>query len=148
MASIRDTPLGQLLRAVGFKQSLRYPEEVPSFMPPRMGKPVFATKDSSPSNSSANEITKDCAIDEEKQTSLPFTNSAAVSENSNHGMLAQQNALPLATVESKMADHATEIVVVDWYNHEDSANPRNWAASKKAWVAFIVWQVLTGTKGK
>lgn len=34
-----------------------------------------------------------------------------------------------------------DVVLVDWYDDEDSANPRNWAARKKAWVAFVILYV-------
>ena len=141
MESIRDTPLGQVLRAVGLKHSLCYPEEVPGFIPPHMGKLVSDSRDNSTSKSLPNTVMENGRLEKETESSLPVPVSAAMVENFNHSMLTQETGLPPANLESKTVASEAEIVVVDWYNHEDEdpANPRNWSALKKAWVTLIVW---------
>lgn len=52
MASIRDTPLGQALRLVGFKKYLRYPEEVQGFQVSHQERPPLIKKESDHSSSS------------------------------------------------------------------------------------------------
>lgn len=39
-----------------------------------------------------------------------------------------------------MSDDAKEkYILVDWYDADDTANPRNWSKWKKLWVVGVIW---------
>ncbi|KAI1611565.1 MFS transporter [Exophiala viscosa] len=106
---IRDTSAGQLLRAVGFKSWLAYPEELPSFEPQQMP-----------------------AVPE----TLPVTNIEDL-EKTLSKIATKETASNGLTSESSSEKDVGEAIVVSWTSN-DKDNPRNWSQGKKMYTLTLI----------
>jgi DHA1 family multidrug resistance protein-like MFS transporter len=111
MNFVRETPLGDLLRAIGFQSQLLFPEEVDGFLPEHNGSPSSFEK-----------------ADIEMQVS-----------HSKDSHSSDDELSPKAT----KADEGPDVILVEWYGADDTANPQNWSPAKKAWVTLVIWYVHT-----
>jgi MFS transporter, DHA1 family, multidrug resistance protein len=123
MNSLRDTPIGQLLRATGFKSHLLFPEEQEGFGP----KHVTVVKGGSETHEAV--ASEHSASDTEKAESGP--NGVLGANDTSTG-----SSLNLEKLKSKDGDN--EALIVDWYDDKDPANPRNWSIRKKTWVTVVI----------
>ena len=109
MEFIRETFLGTLLRAFGFRGLIRYPEEVPGFRP---------------------------QID----TPFDFDPSSSKKDAYHHAQLpwSSHRRRGYAPINVQVNGMKTQVIMVDWYDARDMANPRNWSSGKKAWVSSLL----------
>lgn len=120
--TLRDAPLGQIIRYVTGDRVLLYPEERPDFELPK------SYTDSTPQDSSANvsgATTPQNA--DEINLERQLTNTEHPAER-----LA---SIPVAITPSRLKDGT---ILVDWYTTDDPENPQAWTASKKAFVALQI----------
>lgn len=120
MASIRDTPAGELLRICGFRQHLQFREEKET-VPAQDSTPVPSKSDQEIGSSSSS------------SSSLP----SEKVEKSPGSTLSQQEKAATERMASPECDK--DHILVDWDDDADADNPRNWNPPKKAWVTFIIW---------
>ncbi|KIV80851.1 hypothetical protein PV11_08327 [Exophiala sideris] len=106
---IRDTPAGHLLRTVGFKSWLAYPEELPGFEPQQM-----------PAVSEA----------------LPTSNNEDL-EKTLSKITAKETTTSGLTSESSSEKDVGGAIVVSW-TENDKDNPRNWSQGKKAFTLTLI----------
>lgn len=112
---LRDTPFGELLRLVGFKSYLSYPEETETFQTPSFSTVIDVTPTA---KADANED-----VDQEKGA-VPKSPVVDAPEQDIIRRLSSKN-LSTATV-------------VTWYSAEDPENPRNWSDLKKGWIIVVM----------
>lgn len=109
MDTIRESPLGQLLRAVTGSRILLYPEEKPRFVLPanleEKGQPIES----------------DQSLSDSPITPAPTPYSP-----------------PGANSEREHTQDETNNIV-GWYGPDDPLNPRNWSSWKKRLVTFQIW---------
>lgn len=110
---LRDTPLGELLRFIGFKKYLYHPEEAENFQAPSFATVVDCTP-SAKVNSN----------DEDLEKVVPKSPVVDAPEQDIIKRLSSKN-LSAASV-------------VTWYSVEDPANPRNWSDLKKGWIIVVM----------
>lgn len=120
MAALRDTPFAHILRLVGLK-AIPFEEEQPDFQLP----------------------TKKSFQAWRKGLNTPSSNSVSGSgsdESDTEKVLAQStDALPNLAVTALSDEANRDHILVDWYDANDVANPRNWSKMKKLWCAGIIW---------
>lgn len=121
MLALRDTPIGQLLRTVGFKRFFLFPEEVEEFRSKILedleNKRNVVTQPSSSGNTlpQPTEKTQETSIDKSPESNM----------NQNAGATPDND----------------DVLPVGWYGPDDPGNPRNWSTCKKAWVTVVIWYV-------
>jgi DHA1 family multidrug resistance protein-like MFS transporter len=109
MDTIRESPLGQLLRAITGNRILLYPEEKPGFvLPANLGQ-------------KGHPVESDQSLSDSPITPAPasYFPPGANSEGGH------------------VQDEANNIV--GWYGPDDPSNPRNWSSWKKRLVTFQIW---------
>ncbi|KEF62540.1 uncharacterized protein A1O9_00513 [Exophiala aquamarina CBS 119918] len=110
LQAIRDTPAGQLLRALGFQASLPYPDEAADFETPR-----FDT------------ITSDAVPEADLTLEKAPSKTSSIADD-----------LPPNEASRRLSEHGgTDAVIVAWYE-DDPENPRNWSSLKKKWTMLII----------
>ncbi|KAG7409466.1 Caffeine resistance protein 5 [Fusarium oxysporum f. sp. rapae] len=125
-STIRDAPLGQILRFVTNNRLFKYPEERPDFEIPAAWSRLLSEAD----------LGHVCHTG----TETPFTIVNPTSD---------QNTIEGPDIESKTIDYngdidaapnATEngVILVDWYSDQDPANPQNWSNLRRALVGLII----------
>jgi MFS transporter, DHA1 family, multidrug resistance protein len=111
--SLRDTPFGELLRSLGLKTYLYFPEEAENFQAPLFSTVIEAT----PSKEIENHA-------EGLEGAVP--KSPIV------------DAPPQEIINRLSSINISAATIVTWYSPEDPENPRNWSDSKKAWVIIVL----------
>lgn len=112
MDTVRESPLGQLLRAITGNRVLLYPEEKPGFV-------TSADPDETRHQvESKQSLGGDSAIPPAPTLDSP-------PDSSSDGLHAQDEIKN----------------IVDWYGSDDPANPRNWSTWKKRFVTFQIWYI-------
>ncbi|KAJ5484601.1 hypothetical protein N7453_012069 [Penicillium expansum] len=112
MDTVRESPLGQLLRAITGNRVLLYPEEKPGFV-------TSADPDETRHQvESKQSLGGDSAIPPAPTLDSP-------PDSSSDGLHAQDEIKN----------------IVDWYGADDPANPRNWSTWKKRFVTFQIWYI-------
>jgi len=123
MAALRDTPLAHVLRSIGLKKTIPFQEEELDFQPP----------------------TKKSFQEWRKGLNTPSSDSVSGSgsdESDTEKVLAKSNdAMPNLAVAALDDDGSRDHILVDWYDANALANPRNWSKIKKLWSAGIIWWV-------
>lgn len=112
--ALRDTPAGHLLRLIGFRSYLSWPEEAPNFEPRQM--PAIAKEISSSSD------------DLEKTLSKI---SARVGTKTDEGS-------DIITNNKKLSRKELADAIVVTFAENDQDNPRNWPQRKKTWTLTLV----------
>lgn len=121
-AKLRDTPLYSVLRAVASKKTALYPEEESDFLVP----------------------TKKAFQGWQQGLTAPWTTD---SPSKGFGDTDSAEKIPShpddevrAPDDTDLSDDAKEkYILVDWYDADDTANPRNWSKWKKLWVVGVIW---------
>ncbi|KAK5946537.1 hypothetical protein PMZ80_000680 [Knufia obscura] len=122
MAAFRDTPVTHAFRLLGMKNSFAFPEEKSDFERPTQKsfhgwqKGLNTPSTSSMSGSSSDES--------EVKTEKILANAS--------------NGTPNLRIAALSEEAREEHILVDWYDANDAANPRNWSKMKKIWSAGIV----------
>jgi DHA1 family multidrug resistance protein-like MFS transporter len=155
---IRDSMLGQLVRALAGNKLFPYPEDDPNFKIPwesdslSKEKTIEATLDATPETSALHQNNLEAALTtiptarsslrnefratvtktRSRETTRPFSRERFEVEREEATERQESNII----IPQKTADG---IILVDWYTTEDPANPQNWNSWKKAWVTFIIW---------
>ena len=111
---LRDTPTGQLLRAIGFKSWLPFPEEVSGYQPPAI--------------STLSRV--EPSIGSPDLEHNPSKVSATVD-------IATINVLEKGSQRRLTDNGSNDALIVSWYDH-DQENPRNWSDRKKIWVMLVI----------
>lgn len=127
MSFIRETPLGEALRAVGLRANLAFPEEVDDLQ--------VADKQSAPAKEQTGDMdtTTPSTPDSEASTTLETPLESTIPAKLEIGPDSLQDA--------SLTNIRSDPYTVDWNGSADSENPRNWSALKKCWVVFVVWYV-------
>jgi hypothetical protein len=126
MNSLRDTPVGQILRRTGFKSQLLCPEEQEGFQPTQV---LHAKGDIE-----NQQIVSTTPSSEYKESATPLPNGVLEAADASAG-----SSLNMEKIRTK--DGEMEALIVDWYDEKDAANPRNWSTRKKAWVTLVITYV-------
>jgi DHA1 family multidrug resistance protein-like MFS transporter len=124
--TVRDAPLGQILRFITNNRLFAYPEEQPEFELPAAWTNILNSAD----------LSAVCHTG----TDTPSTIVNPTSD---------QNAIEGLDIEGKGQDtdrtaHAapkvTEngVILVDWYSDQDPANPQNWSNLRRALIGLII----------
>lgn len=107
--AIRDTPAGHLLRLIGFKTQLSWPEEVPGFEPQQMP-----------------------AIAEEISTSGEDLEKTLSKISARVGTTIE------GEITNKLSEKELAGAIVVTFAENDEDNPRNWSQGKKTWILTLV----------
>ncbi|KAJ9652827.1 hypothetical protein H2198_007957 [Neophaeococcomyces mojaviensis] len=137
--TIREAPLGQIIRWMSGSRLLRYPEEEEGFEPPKIvpETPVNDSATAELEQSSKNPDKVDTAEDNpvdliiSRQRSQLYTQERV--ENDEKLELEKTKSRPITSHKS-----ADGYVLVDWYSTDDPANPQNWSSTKKMWVLIQI----------
>lgn len=158
-ATMRDAPLGQLLRLVSGNRFFRYQEELPDFQLPlglahRGKEPIqddtgASSLPSQTSSDQKNNLNKDLEKAESHHSAgsqspvEPIDSSLRrLTTTSTRERLEQDLELDVQrTVSRPIQPHVTNDgkILVTWYTTDDPENPRNWSQKKKSWVSFLIW---------
>lgn len=123
MNSLRDTPIGQILRLTGFRSQLLFPEEQEGFQPTHV---VRAKGDIE----NQQVVTANAPL-ESKEPAGSFPDGVLEPVDASTG-----STLDMEKLRTKVG--GDEALLVDWYHNDDPWNPRNWSARKKAWVTVVI----------
>jgi DHA1 family multidrug resistance protein-like MFS transporter len=141
----REAPLGQAIRFVSRNKLLQYPEEKADFKLPTQyisqlknnEKSRAQHHDFAQSNGAVPGLVED---DLESLGMVRSMTSIRATPYSNERMRAEQElslernrSLPI--IPEKTSDG---VVLVDWYNTDDPANPQNWSSFKKGFIVSIL----------
>ncbi|KAG5748345.1 hypothetical protein H9Q70_008968 [Fusarium xylarioides] len=124
--TIRDAPLGQILRFVTSNRLLKYPEELSEFELPAAWTHVLNTSDLR------------TACHHGTDTPLTIVNPTP-DENTIQDLDLESKSLgndgPTDT-----APNVTEngVILVDWYSGQDPENPQNWSNLRRALIGLII----------
>ena len=158
---MREAPIGRLIRLLTRDRYLKYPEEELDFVLPERYLSLLEKPLSSPtSNSVFTNSTEDAAGDStvsNAPTVVPETQSPEV--RSLTGTIEQLEDSIAVDLERQLDKHEADltlpkqnpdgIILVDWYDPMDPANPQNWTGGKKACAALIIslytFAVYTGS---
>jgi hypothetical protein len=142
MQSLRDTPVGQLFRATGFKAKFAYPEEEPGFDPEQRlpTAPKDAEKssqsDANTSDADTHSPTPGRKTSEERtpgtETDNTVAQDAAKTEAGGRdlGLIDKRDEL--------VTDIPDDVILVEWSDPKDPLHPRNWSWRKKMWTVFLI----------
>lgn len=111
MDTVRESPLGQFLRAITGNRILLYPEEKPGFVSSNPEETRYQIE-------SKQSLGGDSAITPAPTSYFP----------------------PGANSDGTHAQDETKNIV-GWYGPEDPSNPRNWSSWKKRFVTFQIWYI-------
>ncbi|MCJ1275484.1 hypothetical protein MMC21_003287 [Puttea exsequens] len=172
---VRDAAVGQLLRYVTKNKVLKYPEELPGFQLPEAYNTVLNSSDEKvPTSGSVSRSGSEANVKTESdlpqlkhhvttrsihdgdleggRTTLTRTKSRAETTPYTEerleveAELAIERTKTLPIVPQKTSDGN---ILVDWYTTDDPANPQNWSAKKKHFVAALIcaytFAVYTGS---
>lgn len=114
METVRESPLGQLLRWITGNRIFLYSEERTGF------------------SLDSKQIKWKTALSRNGTDCLSGNRASRSSE-----------VLPSSTAHARLhpprSQEMVENLIVDWYGPQDPSNPRNWSSSKKKRAAFIIW---------
>ncbi|KIW19124.1 hypothetical protein PV08_03416 [Exophiala spinifera] len=129
--TIRDAPLGQLIRLVTNNRVLLYPDEKPGFTLPKVA--PESPGEPEPDNSGRPNTDEEAAgrLSLERQVSRVFTPERL--ELDQQLELEKTKSIPISL--HKTADGT---VLVDWYTTDDPENPQNWSRGKKRFVLIQI----------
>ena len=163
MDTLREAPFGQIVRYLTKNKYFRYPEENSGFALPagyggnKGDSENTSTSDLGEKQNDSRAPARDAVLPAEKLERLPTNDleqqpTRRVSHDPHSSLnLQRTNTLPYTNerlnVEATLSIQRTQsrpitpsktsdgIILVDWYTTDDQANPQNWSAFKKAWVA-------------
>lgn len=126
-----DSAFGQLVRYATRGRLFRQPENHPNFEPPwkRVDNDSETEKDLEGANSTTPASEENDVAKEYDQASMPSTR---------NDIEAQP---PLSKEASRVLQPKKtpdDLILIDWYSTDDSANPQNWSWKKKAVAAAII----------
>ncbi|KAJ9645404.1 hypothetical protein H2204_000983 [Knufia peltigerae] len=129
--TIRDAPLGQLIRFVTNNRTLLYPDERPGFALPKLA--PESPGDLSPEDERTPSTDEEAAgrLSLERQISRVFTQERL--ELDRQLELEKTRSIPISLHKS-----ADGTVLVDWYTTDDPENPQNWSKGKKSFVLLQI----------
>ncbi|SCV38501.1 related to FLR1-Putative H+ antiporter regulated by yAP-1 and involved in multidrug resistance [Fusarium fujikuroi] len=124
--TIRDAPLGQILRFVTNNRLFKYPDEYPEFELPAAWNDILNSAD----------VRTVCHTGTDTPSTIV-------------NPIPDQNIMEGQDLESKVSDadgpadttpNVTEngIILVDWYSDQDPENPQNWSSLRRALVGLII----------
>ncbi|RKL51803.1 Transporter mfs1 [Fusarium oxysporum f. sp. narcissi] len=124
--TIRDAPLGQIIRFVTKNRLFKYPEEHPDFELPAAWNQLLSNADHG------------YACHTGTETPSTIVNPTA-DQNTIEGLDIESKALDTDGI-TDAAPNATEngVILVDWYSDQDPANPQNWSNLRRALVGLII----------
>uniref|UniRef100_A0A0D2YAW8 Caffeine resistance protein 5 n=1 Tax=Fusarium oxysporum (strain Fo5176) TaxID=660025 RepID=A0A0D2YAW8_FUSOF len=124
--TIRDAPLGQIIRFVTKNRLFKYPEEHLEFELPAAWNQLLSNADHG------------YACHTGTETPSTIVNPTA-DQNTIEGLDIESKALDTDGT-TDAAPNATEngVILVDWYSDQDPANPQNWSNLRRALVGLII----------
>ncbi|KAF5263067.1 hypothetical protein FOXYS1_6188 [Fusarium oxysporum] len=124
--TIRDAPLGQIIRFATKNRLFKYPEEHPEFELPAAWNQLLSNADHGYARHTGTE------------TPSTIVNPTA-DQNTIEGLDIESKALDTDEI-TDAAPNATEngVILVDWYSDQDPANPQNWSNLRRALVGLII----------
>ncbi|KAL2415607.1 MFS-type transporter pyvG [Exophiala dermatitidis] len=120
---LRDTPAGQLLRLVGFKEWLAYPEELPGFEPSSM--PVVVSEETAESDTPG-------------VLNLPAEHDIDPDLEKVHSKTSIALSLDQTAVKRRLSQDGLSEAIMVSFTENDSDNPRNWSPAKKNWTLVVI----------
>jgi MFS transporter, DHA1 family, multidrug resistance protein len=169
METLREAPLGQIVRFLSRNKLFRYPEEQPGFQIPferlvqqekldEINKdfkdeadtvePTEATEKLPPithaptaeDNADA-DVERGQGQDLNKLTSVKSISRTQTTPYSRERFEMEQELGELRTKSLPIEPVVTSSgqVLVTWYATDDQANPQNWSRTKKAYCSFLLW---------
>lgn len=160
--TIRDAPVGQMIRWATGNKYFRYPEEKPGFELPTTYTAAMNSSEKHPSpvpsptssNTPATmeRIATKTSQDDLKALSLIRTKTREETQNFSEERLEIDQELALErtkTIPILPTKTADGNILVDWYTTDDPANPQNWSNTKRGLIAFLIclytFAVYTGS---
>ncbi|KAF5599104.1 H+ antiporter [Fusarium pseudocircinatum] len=124
--TVRDAPLGQILRFVTNNRLFKYPEEQPDFGLPVAWNDILNTAD--------HRTAFHTGTDTPSTIVNPISDQNTIEGLDLEGKARDTNEPTYAT------PNVTEngIILVDWYSDQDPANPQNWSNLRRALIALII----------
>ncbi|EPE33114.1 MFS general substrate transporter [Glarea lozoyensis ATCC 20868] len=168
MDTIREAPLGQLLRYVTGNRILQYPEEKPDFELPAAYNVLLNTTSSEKrpavsrgvtalSNGDSADTTQSSISGDEPSDLEKIETEAAVVEGDKLSLKKTKSRLDTVPytedrleIEAELAIERTQTtpiaptktadgkILVDWYTTDDPANPQNWSNGKRLSVSILI----------
>lgn len=147
MDTIREAPFAQLVRWITGNRFFLYPEERPDFVCPEAyvnPEAAVPIDDTSPPSPSSMSEKKERGQDEDAENDIE----ASRVSSREHTATFSQERLELdeeLSIERRKSASITPqrtkegVILVDWYTTDDPANPQNWSAKKKGFVALQIW---------
>ncbi|KIV81697.1 hypothetical protein, variant [Exophiala sideris] len=128
--TIRDAPLGQLIRLITRNKFLLHPEERKGFQFPKLvtGEPI---------NQTSGETTERAATIDEDAAPVELSMERQMSQEYSRDRLEIDEELDLEKTKSRpisLQKSKDGFVLVDWYTTDDPENPQNWSQRKKIFV--------------
>jgi DHA1 family multidrug resistance protein-like MFS transporter len=166
--TIREAPIGQLLRLISRNRILQYPEEKQGFQCPSSYTNAGEVRtdsvqaDLSPASEKgelgsleATESSTNLAAEHRKLpngVSMTRTKSRQYAEPFSVDRVAVEAELDLQRTQTiPIIPQRTidGVILVDWYTTDDPANPHNWSSAKRGFITFLIcaytWVVYTGS---
>jgi DHA1 family multidrug resistance protein-like MFS transporter len=168
MDTLREAPLGQLLRYVTGNRILQYPEEKPDFELPAAYNVLLNTTSSEKrpavsrgvtgiSNGESADTTQSSISGDEPSDLEKIETEAAVVEGDKLALKKTKSRLDTVPytedrleIEAELAIERTQTtpiaptktadgkILVDWYTTDDPANPQNWSNGKRLSVSILI----------
>jgi MFS transporter, DHA1 family, multidrug resistance protein len=159
---IREAPLGQFLRWATGNRILKYPEEMEGFELPESyitamnsgsAESKFDHIESRKASTPGAQSTSDDEAALEKAETAADPNPYEADPELARTLSRQETtAFTEARLEVDLRDALERTqskpiipaktregnILVDWYTTDDTANPQNWTAGKKGWIAFLI----------
>jgi hypothetical protein len=142
MQSLRDTPVGQFFRAIGFKAKFAYPEEEPGFDPEQRWHtaPKDAEKSSqseantsdadTPSPAPGQDTSEDRVVGAETDNAVAQDAANEEAGGRDLGLIDKRDEL--------VTDIPDDVILVEWSDSKDPLHPRNWPWRKKMWTVVVI----------
>jgi MFS transporter, DHA1 family, multidrug resistance protein len=124
--TVRDAPLGQILRFVTNNRLFKYPEERPDFELPAAWNHLLSTADRRHTCHAGTETPSTIVNPQSDQ------NTIEVSDIESKGLDADRSIDAAPTVTE------SGVILVDWYSDQDPDNPQNWSNLRRALVGLII----------
>ncbi|KAL8792389.1 MAG: hypothetical protein Q9195_005003 [Heterodermia aff. obscurata] len=160
--TIRDAPIGQIIRWATGNKYFQYPEEKADFELPlsyttalnSSEKPtaLLASRSSSTTPTTVERIATKTSQNENAELTLTRTKSRAETQNFTEERLEIDQELAIErtkTIPIAPTKTAEGNILVDWYTTDDPANPQNWSNLKRGLIALLIclytFAVYTGS---
>lgn len=132
-ATIRDAPLGQLIRYFTNNKYLQYPEEKPDFQLPETWIQMMNSLDEKKRNEKPAEQSQTTSDQEGEEISRTSTLNAEDRLEANEAEIEKVKSIPITPRKTRDGH-----ILVDWFYTDDQENPHNWSNTKRALITTVI----------